>query len=320
LKEGCLVTGANGFIGSALCARLSGKRRVRALVRSERAGPWDDTVVVDIERDDVPAAALEGVDVVFHLAAHTHALSETRGGDEAAYRRLNVDGTRRILAASRNAGVRRFVLASSVKAIGEGGAEMLDENTPPAPVTPYGKTKLEAEREVLGGGWVPEPAVLRLSLVYGPGNKGNLTAMIDAVDRGAFPPLPRVANKRSMVHVEDAVDALLLAAGSPEAVGRSFIVTDGRAYSTREMYEWICEGLGRPVPRWSVPPLALRALARLGDLVGLLMGRRWKFDTEGYRKLFGSAWYSNAAIVSTLGFEPRRDLRTAMPEIVASMR
>ncbi len=262
------------------------------------------------------APELPAADVCFHLAGKAHALSETRQ-DEAAYFSINTDGTRKLLESCRAAGVRRFVFFSSVKAMGEGGAEAQDESAECRPETPYGASKREAERLVLEGGYVPEPVVLRLSMVYGPTRRGNLPRMIEAVARGRFPPLPETGNRRSMVHVEDVVEAALLAARHPRAAGQTYIVTDGRGYSTRQIHAWICDALGKPRPGWTLPLGVLQMVARLGDGVGALRQRRFAFDSQALDKLVGAALYSSARIERELGFQPQRDLRAALPEIVA---
>lgn len=314
-----LVTGASGFIGTALCESLRRSGRVRALLRRRVSGPWDQAVYADLETEEIPAGAMEGVGTVFHLAAKTHALAE-RAGDEQGYERINVTGTGKVLDACRGAGVRRLVFFSSVKAMGEGGPGRQDETAEPRPTTPYGRSKRTAELMVLRRGDVPEPVVLRLCMVYGPGGKGNLSRMIEAVDRGVFPPVPEFGNRRSMVHVDDVVEAAKKAAASGLAPGRVFIVSDGRTYSTREMYLWICEALGRRVPKRSIPPAAFKVLAKVGDAIGRVKGARWKFDSDAYDKLVGSAQYDDATTREILGFFPKRDLRSAMPGIVAALR
>jgi len=311
------VTGASGFIGHRLCSALKARRaHVLALGRSEAEGPWDAFIQADLVQD-IPAGALNGVDTVFHLAGRAHALSETPQ-DENEYFRVNVEGTRRLLEASKEAGVRRFVFFSSVKAMGEGtGSDKpVDEKGPCEPQTPYGKSKLAAERLVLSGGYVPEPVVLRLSMVYGPTHKGNLPRMIAAISKGLFPPLPETGNRRSMVHVDDVVASAILAAESPAAVGQTYIVTDGRAYSTRQMYEWICEVLGKGVPAGHIPMPVLKGLARIGDGIGRIRGRRFMFDSDALEKLTGSAWYSSVKLEREQGFLPSRHLRQSLPEII----
>ena len=312
-----LITGASGFIGRVLCQQLRNQQvQVRAGMRRESEGPWDEVVSFDLTTLRLPADTLAGVDTVFHLAGKAHALSETRL-DEADYFRINTEGTSALLEAAKAAGVRRFVFFSSVKAMGEGGDNCQDETVTCHPETSYGKSKLAAERLVLEGGYVPEPVVLRLSMVYGCSHKGNLPRMIESVAKERFPPLPEVRNKRSMVHVEDVVQAALLAAQKQEAVGQTYIVTDGRTCSTRQLYQWICEALATPAPGWAVPIQLLKVLAKVGDAIGQLRGRRFMFDTDALDKLIGSACYSSEKIQRELGYRPTKELESGLREIVA---
>ena len=314
-----LISGATGSIGRVLCQQLREQGvRVRGGMRHMAEGPWDEVVLFDLATPGLPEDTLAGVDTIFHLAGKAHALSDTRQ-DEAEYFRINTEGTGTLLEAANGAGVRRFVFISSVKAMGEGGDVCQDESEVCRPESPYGKSKLAAERLVLGGNYVPEPVVLRLSMVYGSSRKGNLPRMIEAVARGRFPPLPEVGNKRSMVHVDDVVQAALLAAEKAAAVGQTYIVTDGHLTSTRQLYEWICEALDKPVPAWTIPIGLLKVLAKVGDGIGGVRGRRFLFDSDALDKLLSSACYSSEKIQRELGFRPTCDLRSALPEIVTSL-
>jgi len=315
----CLVTGANGDIGRRLCSVLQEHSyRVVAGLRRETEGPWDRQIHFDLADEAISPSGLRGISCVFHLAGKVQALGEIHENDRE-YHKVNTEGTRKLLEASKQAGVRRFVLFSSVKAINEGGEAIFDETVECQPETPYGQSKLEAERLMLGCGYVPEPVVLRLSMVYGLPRKGNLPRMIEAVAKGHFPPLPEVGNKRSMVHVEDVVQAALLAAEKSAAVGQTYIVTDRQACSTRQMYEWVCEALDKPVPAWTIPIGVLKVLAKVGDGIGWVRGRRFLFDSDALDKLIGSACYSSEKIQRELGFRPTWDLRSALPEIVTCL-
>jgi nucleoside-diphosphate-sugar epimerase len=262
---------------------------------------------------------MAGVDTVFHLAGRVHAVAESPG-EEAEYLRVNTEGTRELLAAARADKVRRFVFFSSVKVFGTAVLNSpptgVHETVVPAPDTPYGASKLAAEKLVLAAGSVLEPVILRLSLVYGPGVKGNMQAMIEAVRRHRFPPLPETGNRRSLVHVEDVLQAALLAATLPQAVGRHYIVSDGELYSTRRIYAGICAALKMPVPSWSVPLAWLHLAARLGDAIEAVRGRRFPFDSKALEKLIGSEYYTNARICSELGFKPLWKLEQGLLEIV----
>ena len=310
-KQCAVVTGANGLIGMKLCQALKEHGwHVIAVCRRPAPGPWDQVISADLAKNN-QVLLPSGISVIFHLAGKAHALAETTQ-DEADYFAVNTAGTGRMLEASQRAGVRRFVMFSSVKAMGEGEKVEQDETADCRPETPYGKSKLAAEKLVLEGGYVPEPVVLRLSMVYGLSNKGNLPRMIDAVFKDRFPPLPEVGNRRSMVHVEDVVQAALLTAECPEAVGQIYIVTDGRQYSTRQIYLWICHALQKPVPGWVMPLPALRLLAFIGDGLGRLRHKRFVFDSDALDKLIGSAAYSCRKLQSELAYRPLHDLQRTL--------
>jgi len=303
-----VVTGASGFIGRRLCEALREHGHVVALLRdASQEGPWDEVVVADIADDELPCAAFGGADVVFHLAGRAHAVAERRS-DIDLYTRVNVIGTQRVIECARVSRARRLVFASSVKAIREDD----DDET----LSPYGQSKRDAEEIVLNSGI--DAVVLRLALVYGPGVEGNLGGMLRAIRSYRFPPPPPLPNRRAMVHVDDVVRAMLAAGESANAVGKRIVVGDGVEYSTRDIYDAMNHALDRPAPTWSMPLALWRALARAGDTLGALTHRRSPFDSDAYRKLFGSAWYEPGDMRSDLGVVPELTLEDALPAMVAA--
>lgn len=321
-----LVTGANGFIGRHLVVRLCQEGyQVRAVTRPSvevvRFPAGVEVVTGDVRDQRAMKGVAAGCEVAFHLAGKAHALDEAPE-DVAAYQAVNVDGTRNVLEGAVAGGVRRLVFFSSVKAMGEETSGCVDESYEPRPRTAYGLSKLEAERLVMESSRRTglETVCLRLPLVYGPGQKGNLARMIEAVDRGLFPPLAKSGSRRSLVHVINVVHAALLAATHPAALGRCYIVADARAYSTLELYEMICRALGKPIPRWHVPLGVLRLLGIAGDAVGRIRGKRFIFDSDALAKLAGSAWYSSQRISQELGYRPLVTFEDALPELVAWYR
>lgn len=321
------MTGASGFIGRRLVDALcKTDAHVKVLVR--RAHSFYDNhsivpIVADLSEMASPNHRLcEDVDTVFHLAGYAHASDANDKSAALIHRQVTVGGTRLLFEQASRAGVGRFVFVSSVKAMGEGSQKCLEEAAAASPVTEYGQAKLEAERLILtqGRDCGMHVCVLRLPLVYGQGVKGNLMHMIRAIDRGRFTPVPEVGNKRSMVHVDDVVQALRLAVENPKANGEIYLVTDGRAYSTREIYELMCRALGRAAPRWAVPVGALRAIAGIGDAVGRMRGRPFFFNSVALDKLLGSAWYNSDKIERELGFKPTHTLETALPAMVEEYR
>jgi nucleoside-diphosphate-sugar epimerase len=310
-----LVTGADGFIGSALTRHLEGLGvRVYRLSRNAR-GP--DTLVADLGRDPIAGLVDVRPEVVFHLAGRVHMMDE--GADaEVEHMRVTVEGTRYLLEAAADAGAKAFVFFSSVAVMPEGSATELDETAPTAPASPYGRAKLRAEELVLGanGKGGMRTVSIRLPMVYGPGHKGHLPRMISAIARGFFPPLPKYPGKRSLLHVEDAVEAAILAANKPEAAGQVYIVAEPRAYSSREIYEIVLSAMGKSAPGWHVPRALMASGALLGDVGERLIRRRLPFDSASLSKLSRPAAYSGAKIERELGFKTKRSFATAAPELV----
>ena len=287
------------------------------MLRSMQSGPWHRVLVNDLARGEVDAFSLEGVDTIFHLAGKAHTRAKN-AAENLEYEAVHVQVTRVLLRAARGAGVRACVLLSSVKAMGEGGEDVWDESTPCFPQNPYGVTKLAAERVVLEEFRLPCSVVLRPSLVYGAGSKGNLDLMIRAVRKVLFPAITFPPNRRSMIHVQDVVQACLLAATHPEACGQTYVLTDGQEYSTNQMLGWINDALGK-TGQVSIPYAVLRAGAVLGDVVERL-GLHVPLNGDRLSKLAGSARYSSAKIRRELGFAPAWDLRRGIQEMVEGLR
>jgi nucleoside-diphosphate-sugar epimerase len=316
-----LVTGATGFIGTHLIGAL---RHAGASVAAldldvSKAGtPGDgvDWIQGDIFDAARLASAARGADTVIHLVAKTHDFSA--GEDEEEYRRINVAGTRNLLEACDREAVKHVVYFSSVKAMTEEADGILDESFPPQPTTAYGRTKLEAEKALRQFGLEHgvRTTTLRFPLVYGPGNKGNVYRMIEAVDRGRFAVIGRGENRRSMVYVENVVEATLAVAGRRDLAGDTYIVTDGTDYSVRELYEAIARGLGRrPLP-FGLPLFAATLMAHLGDAGGRLTGRTLPFNTGALSKLTGELRISSERLRRDAGFVPRHRLPEAIGETI----
>lgn len=319
-----LVTGGTGFIGRHLVSALL-KQGAGVTVLSRHApsasGQGCKVITGDLTRPATLEGICRGVDIVFHLGGYAHAVDQPDGKSEKINWQVTVEGTRALLEQSIKAGVSRFLFFSSVKAMGEGVEVCLDETTESQSVTSYGKAKQEAEKLVLEAGRRGLAAtVFRLPMVYGPGCKGNLPRMIQAIARGHFPPLPETGNKRSMVDARDVVQAALLAATNPAAMDKIYIITDGQAYSTRQIYEWICVALQRPVPRWTVPLPLLRLASLIGDIIGRVSGRRFVLDTDALDKLIGSACYRSQKISQELNYRPTYTLQDSLPDMVAEFR
>jgi len=314
-----LVTGADGFIGTALCQQLAaaGYNLVR-LTRSRRQAPKTELADADsfalgsrdfsgdIRDGELLDRAMQGVNVVFHLAGLAHVDSP----DPALLHAVNVEGSVAVATAAVRAGVGTLIFFSSSL------AEAAERGRPDA--TAYGRAKYLAEqhlREIAG------PADLRLIIlrpvaVYGPGMKGNLAALIRLIRRRRLPPLPRLATRYSLVGLDDLCRAALLAAQSGAITSDTFTVTDGEQYSLNAIEAAIYQALGRNPPRWH-SPRAVFYLAALGaGLLNRLAGRRSSLGLRTYRGLISDSVFSNREICEQLGFTPRQTFYTALPSLI----
>lgn len=305
-----LVTGATGGIGRRLVEQLTASGvPTKVLVREDPTTEFAALVV--LQRGDLVGGAgleeaLAGVDVVFHLASYAPQSDEPAPEDNPLHSQVTVEGTARLLRMARQAGVKRLVFASSTRVI-DGSASV------------YAAAKTEAERLIREERGAMEWVILRVAPVYGFADKGSIAQLVRAIDAGRLPPLPELGDRRSLVHVDDVLQALLLAAVHPAANGRIYTVTDFEVYSMRRIYLAIAAALGKPV-RKGVPRWLLRSAARAGDLAGGLLRRRMPFDSRRYRQLVKSAWFDGGAIGSELGFHPGWRLETALPPLIEAYR
>ena len=220
-------------------------------------------------------AAVAGADAIVHLAARVHVMRETATDPLAEFRRTNVEATRVLAEEAAVSGVRHIVLASTVKAVGEETATPWTEDTPPRPMDPYGRSKLEAEELLreLAMRYGLGVTALRLPLVYGPEVKGNMLRLFALVDRGIPLPFGSVRNRRSLLYVGNLAAAAKAVLERPRAGFGVFFVTDLRDVSLPELIRLIGAALGRRARLLPVPPGLLRVIlpaAEAGRLIGSL--------------------------------------------------
>jgi len=269
-----LVTGASGFVGRALCAELACTETLRVLGRSAlapelRAMGLDSAITADLATYSDWQPALAGVEVIIHLAARTHILHERAADPLSEYRRINVEGTRRLATAAAACGVKRLVYLSSVKVNGEdtSGHPPYTEEAPARPEDAYGQTKWEAEQILhdIAQRSDMEFTILRPPLVYGPGVKGNFLRLLHWVGRRAPLPLASINNHRSLIFVGNLVHAITACLRHPAAAGRTYLVSDGKDFSTPDLIRALAAAL-RTEPRLlpCPPPLLKLAATMLG--------------------------------------------------------
>lgn len=310
-----VVTGAAGFIGRALVERLRADRRVvRPVVRDSRGAP-EGAVALGALEEASPAAlagVFAGADAVVHLASRAHRMDE-RGPDlERLHREMTVEATARIARAAVDAGVRRFVLASSVKVNGEStpAGRPFGPGDPPAPADAYARGKRDAEAALADAAERSSMAVvvLRLPLVVGPGARGNLARLVDAIAKRRTLPFGAIDNRRSVIGLANLCDAFAAALdATPPPAGVHFVAEDVPV-STPGLVRSIASALGVPVPLAYVPVPLLR-------LAGRLAGRGASVD-----RVAGSLEVDDASFRAATGWRPARTLDVEIARFASTHR
>lgn len=304
-----LVTGATGFIGRHLCRKLVAEGyRVRALQHVTPAANLNSVEwfpAAGLSDYEALARALNGVGTVIHLAARVHVMKEDTANPLAEFRRVNVQGTARLLEESQRAGVARFVFGSSVKAVAERSRRALTEDEIPHPSSPYGISKLEAESLVLEAceHSAMSGTVLRFPLVYGPDMKGNMLTLFKLVDLGVPLPLGSVRNRRTLLYVGNLVEAVGCVIRARTSENHVFFVGDPEPLSTPELIRKIACALEARPRLLPFPPSLLSAGGRVGDALARY-GWPATATSEGTGRLLDSLVVDTSRIRHVLGFAP----------------
>jgi nucleoside-diphosphate-sugar epimerase len=295
-----LVTGGTGFIGAHLVpALLKAGHAVRIAKRTPPVGNdprgVESVAIGAIDGETDWTWALDGIDTVVHLAGRAHVMRETEPDARAAYRRTNVDGTRKLAEAAAATGISRLVFLSSVKVNGERTRESpFRETDTPAPEDEYGRTKWDAERILseISRQTGLKTVILRPPLVYGPGVKGNFLTLLNVCSKRLPLPLSGITNRRSLVYVGNLVDAVIACLDRDKAAGQTFLLRDGDDVATPDLIRRMSEALTVKPRLVPFPPGLLR-------LAGTLTGRG-----AAVARLTESLAVDDSKIRSVLGWTP----------------
>lgn len=313
-----LVTGGTGFIGSHLVEALIARgESVRCLVRSRRRLRWlagldVDLVTGDCTRPETLAAAVEGVERVIHLAGTTFAPTES------AFFYYNAGGTRHLLDACVASGsVQRFVLVSSQAAAGPGTRENpARETDPPRPISPYGRSKLAAERYCQEAADRLSVCILRPSAVYGPRDTGFLP-YFRLVKRGFLIELGHGEREISLCFVNDLVDGIVRVTDSQVRSGSVYFVADSEPCSWDSVESVLCDRWGIKGRRIVVPGVVLKTTGVVVQAWGALTGKAVSINRARADELLEKHWVCDpSALRRDLGFSPGINLENGLHEAV----
>lgn len=302
-----LVTGANGFVGSALCEQLK-KRSIdyRASVRRKTRENEHETG--DMNKDVDWSVALDGCDTVIHLAARVHVMDDRVPDSLAAFRTTNVVATENLVRQAVAWGVRRFVFVSSIKVNGEStNGVPFRASDVPAPQDAYGQSKLEAEHILheISARTGLEIVVVRPPLVYGPGVGANFQRLMQLVRMGVPLPFGRVDNRRSLVSRDNLIDLLIACALHPAAAGKTFLVSDGYDVATPQLIRMLAAAMDK---RTFLLPLSTSLLTAGAEIFG---------KSAAAERLLGSLQIDMQQTQSILEWKPVTSMETAINATVA---
>ena len=317
MTDRILVTGANGFIGSALCPRLEECGfLVRGAVRAQANRPLGERSestgrqwvrLCDQSTEGETNHALRDVNVVVHLAARVHVMTDRAPDPLREFRQVNLLWTKQLARAAASQGIRRFVYLSSIKVNGEQSATPFTEQDLPKPQDPYGVSKWEAEQALADVSVETgiETVVVRSPLVYGPSVKGNFLQLLKILQRGVPLPLATVQNRRSLVSRGNLVDALLRCVRDKRAAGQTYLISDGEDLSTPELIRRLSNAMGVKARLWPFPIPLLRGM-------GQLVGERAAID-----RLLGSLQVDSSKIRRELDWNPPCSIDRGLRETAA---
>ncbi|SDA43074.1 Nucleoside-diphosphate-sugar epimerase [Pseudomonas sp. NFACC15-1] len=293
-----LVTGASGFIGRSLCLHLQAKGfSVRALMRSPSAAIADyECLFGELDNEEFLSEALSGVDAVVHLAGRAHQFGKA-AEDVSAMFKVNRDLTLKLAAIAEKRGVKRFIFVSSIGVNGaQTGLAPIDETTPASPVKDYALSKYEAEvglrRSYVEGASTMELVIIRPPLVYAANAPGNFQRLLKLVRTGLPLPFSGVANRRSMISLDNLTDFIRVCTVHPSAAGELFLVSDDDDLSLPEIIEALSAGMGKRSRVFYFPVGIMYAVGKLAGKHALVT------------QLCGSFVVTPAKAMKVLGWTP----------------
>ena len=310
-----LVTGASGFVGSALIEKLIAEDIELLAVARDAAKISADIACIGVKNIDANTSWQDinaGCDVVVHCAARVHVMDDISRDPLSEFRAVNTEGTLNFARQAAEAGVKRFVFISSIKVSGEATAlnHPYESTDLPEPSDPYGISKYEAEQglKLLAKETAMEVVIIRPVLVYGPGVKANFLTMMKWLSRGVPLPLGAIHNKRSLVALDNLVDLIVTCVDHPNAANNIFLVSDDHDVSTTELLLLLGKALAKK-------PVLIPVPMRLISLCCRIVGR-----DDISQRLCGSLQVDIKHTKATLGWSPPYSLEQSLQKTVNAFR
>jgi len=291
-----LITGATGFVGSALVDRMMHSVGVKVVAAVRQKSDWlpqqvQQVVVGDLLESTDYTYALMNIDVLIHAAARVHMLKDNAADPIAEFRKVNVEGTLNLARQAAKAGVKRFVFLSSIGVNGNQTSQAFTECDEPHPHDPYSIAKYEAELALmeLSKETGIEVVIIRPPLVYAFHAPGNFKTLVRWMQKVVPLPLGAIHNQRSLIALDNLVDFIVLCTYHPKAANQTFLISDGEDVSTTELLQRVSKALDKPAFLMPIPVGLMRFAAKIigkGDVADRLFGSL-QVDSSKARDLLG---------------------------------
>ncbi|MEH6388840.1 MAG: NAD-dependent epimerase/dehydratase family protein [Pseudomonas profundi] len=300
-----LITGASGFIGSAVCSSVGKIEGFEAIALIRDGAVASQSVSASVERKVIRwPSPLVHIDCIIHCAGRAHVMRESSQNPLTEFRKVNLSWTLELANSAAKAGVKRFVFLSSIGVNGSAThSEAFVEDSLPAPAADYALSKLEAEEALLAlqAETSMEIVIIRPPLVYAANAPGNFQRLLRLVNSRMPLPLSGVKNQRSMVALENLVDFIIRCIDHPAAANQIFLIADDEDLSTEEIVRNLATGMGLPKALlFPYPGRLLRFAARIAGKQGL------------YSQLYGSLMVDASKARRLLGWQPRLSAQAAL--------
>ncbi len=311
----CLLTGATGFIGNVI---LKKKLNIVVLGRSCPVGFAGKYIESELSAKVDYVGCFENIDSIIHCAGRVHVTNEQSSDPLQAYREINVDGTLNLAGQAADAGVKRFIFISSIKVNGEGTKSGFKFSTGAQSnlKDPYGISKYEAEQGLieLSQKTNMELVIIRPTLVYGPGVKGNFLSLLKLSKMGIPLPFGAIYNARSMVYLENLVDLIITCVEHPNAEGKIFLASDGDDISLSRLLGLIRKNMNKSARLFPVPAILFKLLGKLtgkGAVIERLIGNLQVDSSDAQKYLNWHPRYTVEQGIKTtvVDFEKRTNIK-----------
>ena len=287
-----LITGIHGFVGGNLVKALADGNTIYGL---DIVAPEKEGVTKTYSWDDLDKGQVPEVDAIIHLAGKAH---DTKNKSKAqVYFDINTGLTERIYDYYVKSDAKKFIFFSSVKAAADFvPGDVLTEDVVPAPVGPYGESKIKAEEYIKAHPTDKRVYILRPCMIHGPGNKGNLNLLYSVVKKGIPWPLGAFENRRTFTSI-DNLSFIIGGLLEKEVESGIYHIADDEALSTNELIEVMCGAMGRKSRIWRINRGLMEGCAKIGDVLHLPL------NTDRLNKLTENYVASNNKIKRALGVD-----------------